>query len=249
VAPTINSFTPVSGSTGTVVTVLGAHFTGTMRVFFGGTDASAFTVVSDSILSAVVGTGSSGQIKVLNTGGLGVSTGFFTYIPTPVAPDILFFTPDSARQNDTVTLFGAHFDSVAFVYFGGVPASSFHIVSDSVIRAVVGSGASGSVSVFSSAGSDSLGGFTFIAAPSPGGGGLSIYPNPATGYVVAAVPVTTGPSRFVLADASGHVVQTVAVSRGVKQVTIPVGRFNKGVYKLVWSNGQRTVSTTVLLMK
>jgi hypothetical protein len=38
------------------------------------------------------------------------------------------------------------------------------------------------------------------------------------------------------------------VSSGVKQMTIPVSRFNKGIYKLVWSDGQSTASQTILLM-
>jgi hypothetical protein len=71
---------------------------------------------------------------------------------------------------------------------------------------------------------------------------LSIYPNPASSYIVATVPATTSPSRFVLADGSGHVLFTVPVGRGVQQVTIPVSSLNKGVYKLVWNNGQSSSS-------
>jgi hypothetical protein len=62
------------------------------------------------------------------------------------------------------------------------------------------------------------------------------------------VPQTTTSSRFLLTDASGHVVLTVPVSRGVRQMIIPVSRYNKGIYKLVWSDGHQTASQTILIM-
>jgi hypothetical protein len=339
---------------GTVVTIHGTHFTGTTQILFGGTPAASFTVLSDTLLSTVIGSGSTGAVKVFTHGGLAVAAATFGFIPTPpTAPHILFFRPDSARQGDTVTIYGPHLDSVIAVSFGGVPAQSFVIAADSLIKAIVGTGASGYVTVASADASDSLGGFIFIPAdttippPPPsaftlisfsgmaashhavlnwdvlhdqsvffysvehsvdtisahfggiGGdvalhldsahytftdtalrsgvqyyrlriidtvgattlsypiavslgdsvGSLSLYPNPASWQITVQVPSRLSSSRFVLADASGHIVLTVPVRAGVQQVTLPVGRFNRGVYKLVWSNGRATATQTVLLMK
>jgi hypothetical protein len=45
--------------------------------------------------------------------------------------------------------------------------------------------------------------------------GLSVYPNPVTsGALTVQVPQTTASSKFLLTDASGHVVLTVPVGRG-----------------------------------
>lgn len=83
-----------------------------------------------------------------------------------------------------------------------------------------------------------------------GHGSLTVYPNPVTtGTMTVQVPETTTQSKFLLTDASGHVVLTIPVGSGVKQMIIPVSRFNKGVYKLVWSDGQSTASQTILIIQ
>jgi len=330
--PVINLFTPDSGTTGTQVTLIGAHFLTTISVQFGGVSASGVAILSDSVIRSVVGAGATGAIKVINQAGQGVSANQFTFVAPPSnTPHIALFFPDTATVNDQVRIVGVHFDSVFAVSFGGVSARSFTIVSDSLIIAVVGSGASGQVKVSSPTGTDSLGGFIFsqglpTAPPSissftptsgttgtvvtihgahfrgttlvrfggtsaasfsvlsdsvvtatvgTGASGpikmtnargigvssgsftfkhahrdLAVYPNPVTnGTLTVQVPETTAPSRFVLSDASGHVVLTIPVSSGVKQMIIPVSRFNKGIYKLVWSDGQSTASQTILLMQ
>lgn len=77
-APAITSFNPSQGDTGTTVTINGSNFTGATAVSFGGTAASSFTVVSDSQITATVGSGASGFIAVTGPGGTGVSQ--FAYI-------------------------------------------------------------------------------------------------------------------------------------------------------------------------
>jgi len=330
--PVINSFSPDSGTTGTVVTLRGVHFLTTTSVQFGGVSASGVAILSDSVIRAVVGAGATGTIKVINQAGQGVSASQFIFIaPPPVTPHISSFFPDSARTNDTVRIVGIHLDSVNAVSFGGVTARSFTIVSDSLIWAVVGNGATGQVKVSSPAGTDSLGGFIFApalptAAPSissftptsgtagtvvtihgahfrgttlvrfggtsaasfsvlsdsvvtavvgngssgpikmtnargtgvsagsfnyrHGHSSLTVYPNPVSGGTMTVqVPETTTQSKFLLTDASGHTVLAIPVGAGVKQMVIPVSRLNKGVYKLVWSDGQSTASQTILIIQ
>jgi len=77
--PTITSFTPTSGGTGTSVIITGTHFTGT-EVKFGGTDAASFTVDSDTQITATVGSGSTGKVTVTTPGGTATSSTDFTYI-------------------------------------------------------------------------------------------------------------------------------------------------------------------------
>jgi len=82
VPPTITSFTPTSGSTGTTVTITGTQFTGT-AVKFGGTDAASFHVDSPNRITAVVGAGSTGNVTVTTGGGTGTSASTFTHDGDP----------------------------------------------------------------------------------------------------------------------------------------------------------------------
>ena len=88
--PTITSFTPLYGVTGTVLTITGTNFTGTTAVSFngnGGTlnwtgsmNAASFTVINDTTISATVGNYSPGQIIVTTPGGQAVSTAIFSFV-------------------------------------------------------------------------------------------------------------------------------------------------------------------------
>ncbi|HRH47317.1 MAG TPA: T9SS type A sorting domain-containing protein [Panacibacter sp.] len=84
--PEIFSFSPVNGTSGTAVNIYGAHFAGTDTIYgvsFGGKTADIVTYVSDSLITAVVGSGSSGDIKVTTLGGLATIPGF-NYVPPTV---------------------------------------------------------------------------------------------------------------------------------------------------------------------
>ncbi|MFM2212758.1 MAG: hypothetical protein RL427_21, partial [Bacteroidota bacterium] len=82
VAPSISSFAPATRATGQTVTITGANFTAVTGVFFGNTPASTFTVVNSTTITAVVGNGSSGSVKVTTVGGIAQKTGF-TFVPAP----------------------------------------------------------------------------------------------------------------------------------------------------------------------
>jgi hypothetical protein len=163
-APTITSFTPTSGKTGQVVNIIGTNFTGATAVSFGGTAATTFTVVSATSINATVGVGASGSVSVTTAAGTGTRAGFI-YLPPPT---ITSFSPTSAGTGQTVTITGTNFTGATAVRFGGTAATSFTVVSATSIIAVVGAGATGSVSVTTSNGIASIAGFTFIAAtPAP----------------------------------------------------------------------------------
>ncbi len=68
-APTISSFSPDSGGSGTPVTINGNNFTGATVVSFGGTPATNFTVDTNSRITATVNGGSSGNVTVTTPGG------------------------------------------------------------------------------------------------------------------------------------------------------------------------------------
>jgi hypothetical protein len=120
--PTIASFTPTSGKTGQVVNIKGTNFIGATAVSFGGTAATAFSVVSDTIINATVGVGATGSITVTKASGTGTLAGF-TYLPPPT---ITSFSPTSAGTGQTVTIKGTNFTGATLVSFGGTAASTFH---------------------------------------------------------------------------------------------------------------------------
>ena len=79
--PEVSSFTPVSGYVGDAVTITGSNFTGAVSVSFGGTDASIFTVVSDTEITATVpGGASTGAITVATASASGASSTDFEVV-------------------------------------------------------------------------------------------------------------------------------------------------------------------------
>ena len=153
-APTISSFTPASGWSGTSVTVFGSGFTGTTAVSFSGT-AAAFSVTSGSQLSATVPAGAtSGPISVTAPGGTTSSPASFTVTSQP-APSIAGVSPLSGAVGSSVTISGSAFTGARAVTFNNT-AAAFAVVSDSTITASVPSGAlTGTISITTLAGSAS----------------------------------------------------------------------------------------------
>ena len=253
-APVITSFFPAFGATGSAVRITGTHLTGATAVSFGGVAASSFTVVSDVSILAVVGIGATGSIVVVTPGGRATAAGF-TFVEPLNLVFITSFAPDSAGTGTTVRISGGGFTNSTSVSFGGVPAQSFSILGDTVINAVVGTGASGAVYVVAPDGSDSLDGFTYVpisdAVLKPAGieQPLAVYPNPATGYLLATPPNTLVSSKFLLADMSGKVLRTIPVSQNVSQVRIDLSGLSEGLYKLIWSDRTNTLSKTILIKR
>ena len=161
-APTlsITNFSPTSGGPGTVVTIDGSNFTGTTTVSFGASPVASFTVVSDNQITAVVGNGSSGVISVAAGTNSGQSTTTFTYTPPPIS--ITSFSPASGSKGTAVVIKGHGFLNADSVYFGNVSASRITVSGDTSITAYVDGGATGSVVVVGSSGTDSKSGFTFV---------------------------------------------------------------------------------------
>jgi len=153
------SFSQIIAGTGNTVTITGINLDGAFSVTFGGIEASSFSVVSATTITAVVGAGASGYVKVTTTTGRDSLAGF-TYLPPPTISSL---TPISATAGTLVTITGTNFTGTTNVSFGGIPATSYTVVSETMITAVTPSGQSGSVSVITLGGSTSLPGY--IALP------------------------------------------------------------------------------------
>jgi hypothetical protein len=74
--PSITSFTPAYGLPGTSVSITGMNFTGATVVSFGGIPASSFLVNSSTNITAVVGQGGTGAVKITTPSGQALLPGF-----------------------------------------------------------------------------------------------------------------------------------------------------------------------------
>lgn len=78
-APVISAVTPSGAAAGTQILITGSGFTGTVAtsgVKVGGTNATGWTVISDSAIVAIVPAGSAGSAAILVTNGVGPSNSF-----------------------------------------------------------------------------------------------------------------------------------------------------------------------------
>ena len=183
--PTVASFAPSSGVTGTIVVLSGSNFTGATSVKFNGTAAATFSVDSSSQITASVASGSTtGKISVTTSAGTGTSAANFT---VNIPPTITSFTPTSGVAGTSVTITGTNFTGATAVKFNSTAASAFTVNSATQITATVGNGTtSGKVTVTTPSGNAlSTTDFT-VSAPSPTITSL----NPGSGPVGTNVIIT-----------------------------------------------------------
>jgi len=155
--PTLSSFSPTAAASGQTITITGTNFSGASAVQIGGQPASLFTVNSPTTITAIVNNGAAGQdIAVTTPGGTADISGFFY-----VGPTISSFSPTAGTAGTVVTITGNNFDDIAAVTFGGVPASSFTVISASSIQAVIGIGTSGNIIVTNTSGVATDSGFIY----------------------------------------------------------------------------------------
>lgn len=82
-------------------------------------------------------------------------------------PSITSFTPSSGAAGTVVTITGTNLTGATAVSFGGVAATSFTVVSSTTVKATVGAGATGVVSIVTPSGTASSPGLFTYGVPSP----------------------------------------------------------------------------------
>lgn len=160
--PVLTSASVMSAKAGTAVTLTGNNLSTVTAVSFGGVPAASFRLVSASSIAAVVGDGASGDILVTNAGGSTALSGFAFISEKPTITSI---SETKAGYGSTVLIKGTNFKDATGVSFGGVSAQSFVINTSELITAVLGKGASGTITVATSKGTASYDGFVFVNAP------------------------------------------------------------------------------------
>lgn len=197
--PEITSFSPESGKEGETVTITGTNFSAVPAenvIKFKSTTATVTASTTTSITTTVPAGAETGAISITIGGQTGISSTNFTVVPTYIAPTISNFAPTSGGIGSSVSITGGNFTNITDVSFGGTPATSFDVLSETSITAIVGAGSSGNVSVTNPGGTGSLAGFTFIPAPT-----ITEF-TPSSGQVGAIVTITGANFSDVLANNS-----------------------------------------------
>jgi IPT/TIG domain len=164
-APTISTFSPMSGPPGTLVIISGSNFVGVSSVRFNGVSAT-FNVVNPSQITTTVPTSATdGKISVVTTSnGTATSSGSFD-VTSGAAPTISSFSPTRGQIGTSVTINGANFTGATSVRFNGVVAG-FTVQNSGRITTAVPSGAStGKISVTTPTGTATSSGTFTVTAP------------------------------------------------------------------------------------
>ena len=155
--PAITALDPPSGGPlgGSSIVIHGSGFSFATAVKFGTTAATSYTVDSDSQVTAISPAGTIGTVVDVTLTTAGGTTAIvpadrFTYAPTirrisPVA--------GPAAGGTTVTITGDGFTRATGVSFGGTPAASYTVNSDTQVTAVTPARAAATVDVTVSVGS------------------------------------------------------------------------------------------------
>jgi len=214
-APTLTSFSPVSGAVGSTVIITGTNFGCTSAVKFNTTTATAFTVNSATQIQATVPTGATtGKITVTNTVNSAVSTTDFTVLTG--VPTVTAFSPSAGDVGTNVVITGTNFAGTTSVKFNGTTATGFVVNSATQITVAVPAGATTGT----------------ITVTNPLGTGTSSTP----------FTLTTHHARSVSLALKKHLVAsgTVSVSDGFNacrsNVTVKIQRLIDGQWKVVGSD-------------
>ena len=190
--PTVSSFSPTTGNSGTIVTVNGTGFTGVTKVQFNGANAAYLVQTPTRLLTQVPGGATTGPISVTNGLGTGVSAINFTVggPPPPSAPTITSFSPTSGSVGTIVTINGTDFSGATAVKFNTTNATMWRVDSSTLIRALVPSGANtGPISVTTPAGTGvSATNFTVGGPPPPSAPTITSF-SPTSGSVGTIVTI------------------------------------------------------------
>jgi len=82
-SPTINSFTPVTGSVGTLVTITGINLSSPTAFTIGGTTAIVVSNTGTTLVGMVMTGAVTGTVSVTTTGGTATGNSNFSVLPTP----------------------------------------------------------------------------------------------------------------------------------------------------------------------
>jgi hypothetical protein len=159
-APSLSSVTPLTGSIGTTVTLVGTNFTGASQVKLNGVNSS-YTVVSSSVITVTMPFGGTILDASVTTacGTANISTGALT---------VTSFSPTNGPVGSIITVSGTNMNGVTSVTIGGIPQVIITNTSNSVSFFLMPGTPTGQIVVTTGTGmATSSGIFTVTATPVP----------------------------------------------------------------------------------
>jgi Leucine-rich repeat (LRR) protein len=206
-SPQILGFTPLSGTTGTLVQIFGANFLASTisNVRIAGVTAASVTVVSDSLIVARVGRiNTSGTVSITAPGGTSVASTTFANIAPP--PQITSITPQFAIVGSVVTILGENFNDANVLRITNpttrVSVTAFVVVTN--------------------------GQATFVVPPNATSGTVEIRTSGGTGFSPLPLTFLPPPTVHVLEPPFGVIGSTVVLQgenlRGVQEIRIGEAR-------------------------
>lgn len=228
--PTVTGVSPSSGLTAgsDAVVISGSGFTSASTVKFGGVSATNVVFNSSNQLAvrSPPGTGTV-DVTVTTTGGTSATNASdqFTYRPIPVVTS-LSPTSGGITGNTKTIIKGSGFTGTVGVTFGGSPASSFNIDSDTQLTVYSPSGPSGTVDVVvttpnGTSATSASSKFTYYPAPTIAG----VFPNSAlaTGGTAVVISGTNFVAGSTTVSFGGAFVTPTTVTSTSMTVSAPAG--------------------------
>jgi hypothetical protein len=223
--PAITSFTPTGGAAGSIIDILGSHFSRVTNVTFSGWEAS-YTIASDSEIRATVPSGilGNGPISVSTPELRVVSSAYFAAVP----PTIYGPIPASGPPGTTVLIFGANYANVTSVTFNGTNASYTWADGNRIYAAVPAGATTGPISVTMSSGTaTSAASFTvtpvpptmtaFTPASGPAGSTVDIQ---GAGFTGATIVTLNGTKALYTVDSDSHLHATVPACAATGPISV-----------------------------
>lgn len=101
--PTITSLGSSSGCEGSTITINGTNLSGATAVTIGGTAVASITSNSGTVIKAVIGSGTTGNVKVTTPGGTATSAGTFTVNTAAAAAGTITGTENVCQGSTNIT--------------------------------------------------------------------------------------------------------------------------------------------------
>jgi len=136
--PFINSFSPLSGKPGDVITLTGVNFSDALAVLFNGLNASSFSVTSPTQIRATVPTAAAADRSASPMRSRRCQC---RHVHVTTAPMISVFSPLGGAPGTAVVINGLNFLGATSVSFGGTATTSFAVTAATQLQAVVPAGA------------------------------------------------------------------------------------------------------------
>ncbi len=132
VIPTISTFFPATGGTGTEVTVSGTNLTNISAITVGGVNTT-FTAINSTTVRLTIGTGATGEIIITTPNGVATSEEVFTFFDAPTITGIAATPGPEASVNDVITITGTNFIDATEIIINGLSIFDFNINGDGTV--------------------------------------------------------------------------------------------------------------------